>query len=935
MDTAVAADQSSQERLSADIHLLGDILGQVIRRQAGLEIYELEEVIRALAKAHRRDPDAAIPTRLSELIAGLSLVQAELIARAFTTYFELVNLAEENHRVRTLRQRERAAYPQALPESITTAIATLWQMGVDEWEMEQLLARLHIELVFTAHPTETKRRTVLSKLRRIAQALFDMEVRDLLPHEREELIDHLKAEVTTLWLTDRSRTVKPSPTDEVRTGLYYFNHSLWQVAPQIYQTFERALARYYPGLKPPARFLTFASWMGGDRDGNPNVTAAVTAETLRLHRGLAVNRYREAARELDRSLSLSERLLPVSEALHQALAPKLAGLSAHLAYLKDRYPNEPYRLYTAILADDLAVAAEDKQMVARLTGQSTAPPSQIRTRADLLARLELLDSSLRQVGVETVAEIELKQLQIQANVFGLHVARLDLRQYSELHTQVLAELLLRLNYSNRYAELTPAEQASLLADLLARPAPDLSQLAGLSDQSRECLALFQTVARAVTLYGPDIIGPYIISMTHHPVDVLAVLLLAYWHGLCLRPDGQPEQLAIAPLFETRFDLNHAAQTMAALFSQPAYARHLAGLNRQQLVMIGYSDSNKDAGYLAAKWELFQAQEALVDCCARHNVTLTLFHGRGGTIARGGGPANRAIQAQPPGSVNGRIRITEQGEVIDERYGHRAIARRHLEQIVHAVLLASIPARLAKSSLPPAWPAAMDELAATAYTAYRGLIYDNPALLDYWQQATPIREISRLRIGSRPARRQSADILASLRAIPWGFSWMQSRHVLPGWYGVGQALAVYAANHAGGLALLQEMYHDWPFFRTIIDNVQLSLGKADMAIARHYAGLVDDEALRQQIFGQIETAFNQTCHWVLRVTGQNELLENVPTLQRAVRRRNPYLDPLNLIQIELLRRLRALPDPESPAAEPLWQAVFLTINGIAAGLKNTG
>ena len=352
-------------------------------------------------------------------------------------------------------------------------------------------------------------------------------------------------------------------------------------------------------------------------------------------------------------------------------------------------------------------------------------------------------------------------------------------------------------------------------------------------------------------------------------------------------------------------------------------------------MIGYSDSNKDAGYLAAKWELFQAQAALADCCARHGVTLTLFHGRGGTIARGGGPANRAIQAQPTGSVNGRIRITEQGEVIDERYGHPAIARRHLEQIVHAVLLASMPARLAKATPAPVWPKAMDELAAVAYTAYRGLIYDTPALLEYWQQATPIYEISRLRIGSRPARRQSSDILASLRAIPWGFSWMQSRHVLPGWYGVGDALAAYAANHPDGLALLQEMYHNWPFFRTIIDNVQLSLGKADMAIARRYAALVNNESIRQQIFTQIETDFNQTCHWVLRVTGQNELLENAPTLQRAIRQRNPYLDPLNLIQIELLRRLRALSNPESPQAEPLWQAIFLTINGIAAGLKNTG
>jgi phosphoenolpyruvate carboxylase len=424
-------------------------------------------------------------------------------------------------------------------------------------------------------------------------------------------------------------------------------------------------------------------------------------------------------------------------------------------------------------------------------------------------------------------------------------------------------------------------------------------------------------------------------MTHHQADVLAVLLLAYWHDLCVQPGDRAETLAITPLFETRADLNKAPKTMSELFSHPVYSRHLAALHQKQMVMIGYSDSNKDAGYLAAKWELFQAQEALAETCARHDVTLTLFHGRGGTIARGGGRANRAILAQPSGTVNGRIRITEQGEVIDDRYGHPAVARRHLEQIVNAVLLASVPPRLGQTGPKAAWRTAMNDLSLAAYTAYRGLIYETPALLDYWQQATPINEISRLQIGSRPARRQSSDAFASLRAIPWGFSWMQNRHVLPGWYGVGQALAAYTGANPDGLTRLQEMYRQWPFFQTIIDNVQVSLGKADMDIARRYATLVEDDTVRDKIFGQIETAFQQTREWVLRVTEQNEILENEPVLQRAVRQRNPYLDPLNLIQIELLRRLRALPDQESPEAEPIWQAIFMTINGIAAGLKNTG
>ncbi|MFQ5420957.1 MAG: phosphoenolpyruvate carboxylase, partial [Anaerolineae bacterium] len=412
-----------------------------------------------------------------------------------------------------------------------------------------------------------------------------------------------------------------------------------------------------------------------------------------------------------------------------------------------------------------------------------------------------------------------------------------------------------------------------------------------------------------------------------------VLLLAHWHGICHLPEDEHEGLAIAPLFETRQDLRLAPQVMAELFTHPAYGRHLARLDKAQTIMIGYSDSNKDAGYLAANWELYQAQEALAATCRQHGVRLTLFHGRGGTIARGGGPANRAILAQPPGSVDGRIRITEQGEVIEERYGHPAVARRHLEQVTHAVLLASVPAQYRRRAEPKAaWREMMGDLTAVSYRAYRALIYETPALGDYWQQATPIHEINQMRIGSRPAKRSGGGILTGLRAIPWGFSWMQSRHVLPGWYGVGAALADFGPER---LPLLQEMYQDWPFFQVVIDNAQVALAKADMGIARLYAGLVADEAVRDAIFNQIEAAFRQTCDWILRVTGQHELLQNEPVLQRSVRRRNPYVDPLNIIQVELLRRLRALPDPTGAEAGPILQAIFLTINGIASGLKNTG
>lgn len=927
----MATRDSSREQLSADIHLLGDTLGRVIRQQAGIAVFDLVERIRALSKTRRSDPAAQVDDYLVSLVAELTLPQAENVARAFTAYFDLVNVAEDNHRVRVLRRREREVHPQPLPESIAAAVAHLWEQSVDETAMADLLARLHVEPVFTAHPTEAKRRTVLSKLSRIAALLYEREVHDLLPSELADMEERLLSEVTTLWLTERTRTRKPEVTDEVRTGLHFFDTVIWDVVPELYAAMAAALARYYPRLEAPSRFLTFGSWIGGDRDGNPNVTTAVTAETLRLHRGLAVEHHRSVAQQLARSLSISDRLAPPSEELARSLEQHKT--SAHLRYLAERYPDEPYRLRAAMLAADLAETSAG-DMVARLLGDNSVPEPPLRIGDEMIRPLDIMAGSLRQSGATAAMSAGLEAFRVQARVFGLHTARLDLRQYSEVHDEVLGELFRRLGVHDDYLSLDPESRATLLTRLLEEPAPDLDGLADLSAQSQELLALFRMLERAVGYYGPEILGPYVISMTRSAADMLAVLLLASWTGLNCQDESGCEGLRIAPLFETRADLAAATQTMRTLFTHPAYSRHLERLGRRQIIMIGYSDSNKDAGYLAARWELYQAQERLAQVCAEHGVQLTLFHGRGGTIARGGGPVHEAILAQPPASVNGRIRLTEQGEVISERYGHPAIARRHLEQVVHAVLVASSPNYGQAHTPAPAWREALEELAATSHRAYRAFIYESPALLHYWQEATPLREISLLHIGSRPARRQSDDILAGLRAIPWGFSWMQSRHVLPGWYGIGAAFEDYAG--AGGrLPVLQEMYREWPFFRDVIDNAQVALGKADMGIARLYAGLVADEAVREEVYEHVVSAFNRSRRWILEVTGQRELLDNQPTLQRAIRRRDPYVDPLNFIQVGLLRRLRALEDPEAPEARPLLNAIFLTINGIAAGLKNTG
>jgi phosphoenolpyruvate carboxylase len=549
----------------------------------------------------------------------------------------------------------------------------------------------------------------------------------------------------------------------------------------------------------------------------------------------------------------------------------------------------------------------------------------------LFDALAQIDTSLIKAGLDAISKVNLEPLMRQADVFGLHAARLDIRQESEFNTAVLAELFVKLGLHDDYVSLDSAERTALLTELLQGETPDLDQLDGLSENSAETIALFQLLNRAVNLYGTTIIGPYIISMTRGVDDVLTPLLLAKWTGLCLC-DGV-EGLAIAPLFETRADLDAAAGIMGDLFTHPIYAEHLARLDRQQTIMIGYSDSNKDAGFLAAQWELFLAQERLADACRKHAVTLTLFHGRGGTIARGGGPTNRAVLAQPAGSVDGRIRITEQGEVISERYSHPQIARRHLEQLVNAVLLSS--SSRSHNVVKAEWRTAMDELAESSFRAYRKLVYETPELLVYWNQATPIQEISQLRIGSRPTRRSpDRAFFRSLRAIPWVFSWMQSRHVLPGWYGFGTALEQFATSEKH-IDLLTTMYAEWPFFQTAVENAQVSMGKADMGIARHYANLVEDERVREMIYGDISAEFNRTTRWILRITGQNELLGNAKTLQRSIRLRNPYVDPLNFIQIDLLRKLRNIDDIESDAAQRILRAAFVTINGVASGLKNTG
>jgi phosphoenolpyruvate carboxylase len=918
--------------LSRDIHLLGDMLGETLRALEGDALFASEERVRALAKA-RRGGDKNATRELTAQIAQQAAATLELIALAFTAYFDLVNLAEEQHRVRVLRGRERAQPHHAREESIARAFQEFRAQNLSAKRVAELVERLHVELVFTAHPTEAKRRTILSKLERMATYLYELDRADLVPQERAAYENKLRAEIHALWLTDRSRSTRPEVTDEVKTGLFFVESTLWDIVPRLYDDLRTALADAYPEIEMPARFISFGSWIGGDRDGNPFVTAAVTAEALRLNRGLAVENYRAAVRALERDLTLSDHRVRVSDELRASLQNDLAQPHAHLEYLHARYPMEVYRLKLEGIAHALDETTQDR-VTERLLGVNNAPLPKLRAAAQFDAALKLLDDSLNADRGQVIAATDLRALRERVAVFGFHTVHLDLRQESSRLIADVDALLYAHRVTPHFAQMTRVEQARLLTYLISQPPQVLQQGGGLSEETNETIALFQTLARAYANYGAEPLGSFVISMAQSASDVLAVLFLAHWARIA-------DQLDIVPLFETMDALQSAAPILQELFANDAYARHLQARGMKQQVMVGYSDSNKESGLVAANWALYQAKTALAEVCRAQKVELTLFHGRGGSVARGGGPPSRAILAEPSGTLDGRFRMTEQGEVLSARYGNPHLAHRHLEQIIYAVLRASI---METEPLREDWRALMQELSNAGLRAYKALVYETPRFIEFWTQATPIREIEQLRIGSRPSRRKSSPSIQTLRAIPWVFSWMQSRFNLPGWYGLGSALDAVTNPYPNPLPtkerelrieMLRAMTREWQFFNTMLQNVQNALGKADMGIAEQYALLVQDADLRAQIFGAIRDEFERTRAWILRLTDQTEMLDNEPVLQRAIRLRNPYVDPLNFIQIELLKRLRALPEDATDARQELMEAMIVTINGIAAGLRNTG
>ncbi len=913
---------SDADSLSGEIRRLGRVLGEVIVKLEGDGILSLEEKLRLLAKKSRAG-DVQAEADLAKAIQGLSVTDAGHMAMAFTVYFELVNLAEEAHRIRLLRKRRRGQYAgeggAPMRESIGAALRELKQRQVAPEVVQGLLDKLCIELVFTAHPTEAKRRTMLTKLKRLARRLHDQQ--SLLQDQITGIVDPraLEREITSLWLTDRSRTARPEVMDEVRTGLWYFDTTLWDTIPLLQDEIERALAESYPTVKAPTRWLKFGSWMGGDRDGNPNVTPKVTAGTLMLHRGLALEKFQESLRELSRQLSVSSRLDQISPDL-QRLLQNEESLSPHLASLRDRYPQEPYRLALAGLRARLA-EAQASEKISQLLEEKPTPTI---TTDEIAKTLDVVTGSLVSHRAGLLADGELHRLRQQVELFGLSVARLDVRQHSGRHESAVAEVFRVLNIAPDYLVLDEAARVALLVDVIGRPAPALPA-SGFTPETGDMVGSIQVLKKALELFGPEAVGAYVISMTHDLSDVLEVLAMQHLVGV---------SLDIAPLFETLGDLEAAPGILEQMFTCAPYREHLRARLDHQMVMLGYSDSNKDCGYLTANWALFQAQETISRVCRKYQLGLTLFHGRGGSIARGGGPAAKAILAQPCGLYDAKIRVTEQGEVLSTRYHDPDLAFRIIEQMVYGVLLGAHAAQ-SEVHVPEAWRTAMTEMSRLAYEAYHALVHRDPGFIEFWRTGTPIEEISGLKLGSRPTFRKATKSVEDLRAIPWVFSWMQSRFVFPGWYGLGSALEKFSAKGPEQAELLCTMYKEWMFFRATIDNAQLTLLKADMRIAFHYALLVPDEALRVRIFDTIAEEFSRTEHAILAITGQKALLERELVLARSVQLRNPYIDPLNYIQVEMIRRLRRIEDKQSDEAAAIRAVIELTINGVSGGLKNTG
>jgi phosphoenolpyruvate carboxylase len=921
MQTSPAIETEDKDLpLREDIRLLGRILGDTIREQGGEAVFEIVENIRQNSVRFRRDEDLTARRDLEATLNALKPKDALQIIRAFGFFSHLANIAEDQHHIRRTRVHSLSV---ATPREGTLAhsFARAQQAGIPPARLGAFFAGAMVVPVLTAHPTEVRRKSTIDREMEVAELIA---TRDRLAPTAAELAANetaLHRAVLTLWQTNPLRSTRLRVIDEVANGLSYYDHTFLAELPRFYADLEEELAGAGVALAQSLpSFLRLGSWIGGDRDGNPFVTESVLRAALRAQSSRALNYYLDELHRLGGELSLDGRLVGISDALAE-LAARSPDRSANRQH-------EPYRrAITGMYARLAATARVLDDLEAPQHAVSDAPP--YRDNGEFLADLSILDSSLVAYGSEILAAGRLKDLRRAVDVFGFHLAALDLRQNSDVHERTVGEMLGLVQPGLHYTALPEPERIRLLLLELTTARPLSSPFLSYSAETESEVAMLRATAEAHRLYGPASVPHYVISKTAGVSDILETAVLLKEAGL-LRPRDNALDLDIVPLFETIEDLRNCSTVMDELLGLPEYARLLESRGGVQEVMLGYSDSNKDGGFLTSGWELYKAEIALVEVFRRHNVKLRLFHGRGGSVGRGGGPSYQAILAQPAGAVQGAIRITEQGEVIASKYSNPELARRNLEILATATLEATL-LQTETADPPVKYLAAMDYLSSKAYEAYRSLVYETDGFDRFFRESTVIGEIANLNIGSRPASRKSSERIEDLRAIPWVFSWAQCRLMLPGWYGFGSAVQAWLELQPnGGMQMLQAMYREWPFFQMLLSNMDMLLAKSDIAIASRYAELVSDAELRDRVFSRLRAEWQNTVDALLRIMDQESLLQSNPLLARSIRNRFPYLDPLNHMQIELLKRYRA-----GEADENVVTGIHLTINGIAAGLRNSG
>ena len=897
--------EDKDQALRHDVHTLGALVGELIKEQGGDELFDLVENAR-LRSIRRREGNEKPGEELVDIVKNLDLSLAMEVIRSFSTYFQVVNIAEKVHRIR--RRRQYLQKPgQFQPGGLEETLVKLKAAGFGLDALQELLNRMRIEPVFTAHPTEPTRRTILRKEQNIVRRLIDMLNPTMTAQEMHVSLENIKLEVTTGWQTDEHPSEQMSVSDELEHVLFFVTDVLYPAMPPFYEDIENAAIRIYGEegrrLKVP-NLLSFASWVGGDMDGNPNVNAKTIRATMARQRSLILNLYYDECARLSDKLSQSSQRVNIDKAIQEKLAEYSHIFPNAYHAVPSRHRDMPYRVLLRLIEQRLQATYDDDVYPYEKANQF---------EADIC----LIESSLIANKGEHAGLFAVRRLLRRIRTFGFHLVTLDVRQDALVHRQVVGECLGEADW----LDWSPQERLSRIETALnSKESPVNAQ----GVQARKTLAVFQAIASCRRKYGKHAIGPFIISMTQGADDILSVLLLAYWGQLHNRREEIP--LDITPLLETVEDLEQGPQILDSLLANDIYREHLRFRNDRQMVMIGYSDSNKDSGLASARWALQNAQVALAASVSEKGIELTLFHGRGGSISRGGSKTHAAVLGAPPGTVNGRLRVTEQGEIINEKYGLRGIALRTLEQVAGSVALATAMPQHRGNDMPE-WHAMMDVIARESRRAYRDLIYRNPRFYEYFRQATPIDLIERMRIGSRPSARRTGTGVEDLRAIPWVFAWTQSRYVLPGWYGFGTGLK--AASKEFDAAAFTDMFREWYFMRALTADAEMVLAKADLTIARLYSELAGD--LHDEFFPIIEKEYELTRDLILEFSGHEALLDGDTTLQRAIMLRNPYIDPMSFMQVDLLERWRA----SNYEDEQLFSVLLASVNGIAQGLQNTG